>query len=135
MGGHPLDPFWNQDVIYCEGLASCRQCGELTHYVEVNFETPLCSQACVDAMWDEYFDACEVSRLKERIRQLDPMEERTRVPLSGFRAAVCAAVRKELEAEGRTVHHVTMETVLDETTGWTDSRPVDYWYVSKNAPR
>ncbi len=39
-----------------------------------------------------------------------------------------------LEAEGRTVHHVTMETVLDEATGWTDSRPVDYWYVSKANP-
>lgn len=36
----------------------CHQCGELTEYIEINYQGALCSEECLDEMDDEYFGWC-----------------------------------------------------------------------------
>lgn len=35
----------------------CWHCGELTAWVDINFEANLCSEECERAKWSEYFSA------------------------------------------------------------------------------
>lgn len=37
----------------------CHMCGELTEYIEANYEAYFCSEECVKEMDDRYFAACE----------------------------------------------------------------------------
>lgn len=36
---------------------ACWNCETMTAYVDLDFETHLCSEACRDVKWDEYFQA------------------------------------------------------------------------------
>ncbi len=41
--------------------APCSICGKEAHYVEISFESPICSKECAKQMWKEYVDT-QVSR-------------------------------------------------------------------------
>jgi hypothetical protein len=41
--------------------APCSICGKEAHYVEVSFESPICSKECAKQMWKLYVDT-QVSR-------------------------------------------------------------------------
>lgn len=42
----------------------CMICREPTTWLEINFEGPLCSEECDDKMWNDYYEACRQSDLK-----------------------------------------------------------------------
>ena len=52
----PGDP--DHEVVKVPGVRPCWQCGTLTRFAELNFEAHVCSEACNDAGWREYFEAC-----------------------------------------------------------------------------
>jgi len=59
MNKHP--EYLDIGMATCYNLAKpftrrCFICREFTTFIEVNFEAPLCSDQCVEAMWKEYFD-------------------------------------------------------------------------------
>ena len=37
----------------------CEVCKEKTSWVSMSFETHVCSEECLDALWKEYNDYCE----------------------------------------------------------------------------
>jgi hypothetical protein len=41
--------------------APCSICGKEAHYVEISFESPICSTECAKQMWKHYVDT-QVSR-------------------------------------------------------------------------
>lgn len=43
----------------------CWYCGTVTHFVELNFETHLCSEECNNAKWDEFARAVNKKALGE----------------------------------------------------------------------
>lgn len=45
-------------------LSSCCQCGELTNWLEINFEAPICSEECDNKAWKEYINACVRSDIR-----------------------------------------------------------------------
>jgi hypothetical protein len=46
------------EVIKLASLNPCWHCSRPTRWVELNFESHLCSEECTDAKWKEYFAAC-----------------------------------------------------------------------------
>lgn len=56
----PNDPY--NEVAKGPTARPCWRCGTETQFIELNFEAHVCSEACNDKGWQEYFDA-----LKERI--------------------------------------------------------------------
>ena len=36
----------------------CANCKEKTKWISISFETYVCSEECLDALWKEYHDAC-----------------------------------------------------------------------------
>jgi len=46
------------EVMKCPEAKPCWQCGTPTRFVELNFEAHVCSEACNDAAWRDYFEAC-----------------------------------------------------------------------------
>jgi hypothetical protein len=46
-------------VLYTgDDLIPCMGCGELCHWVEINFEAGICSTECSEKVWKEWADAC-----------------------------------------------------------------------------
>jgi hypothetical protein len=37
-------------------IANCWHCGDLTYWIDINFEAHLCSEECEDAKWDEFYE-------------------------------------------------------------------------------
>lgn len=45
-------------IIRAHEKQPCWNCGELTEYVDINYEAPLCSEECQNQKDLEYIDAC-----------------------------------------------------------------------------
>lgn len=41
-------------------IEPCCQCKEPTAWVDISFESPICSEECTRVMWDEYHEACRL---------------------------------------------------------------------------
>jgi len=62
---YPDAPLWFQPphgedddgAAKCPTTGPCWNCGTPTAYVDLDFEGHLCSEACRDVKWDEYFQA------------------------------------------------------------------------------
>jgi hypothetical protein len=48
-------------LIPANEAAPCSICGKEAHYVEISFESPICSKECAKQMWKLYVDT-QVSR-------------------------------------------------------------------------
>lgn len=48
----------------------CSICGKEAYYVEISFESPICSATCAKQMWKEYVDT-QVSRKYKLITQVN----------------------------------------------------------------
>jgi hypothetical protein len=46
------------DKLYIEQEEPCWHCGKPTHWVDLDFEAPLCFGECSRAKWREYLEAC-----------------------------------------------------------------------------
>ncbi len=42
-------------------LLPCWICFDLTFWLEINFEAPICSEECDNIAWEDYFKACKES--------------------------------------------------------------------------
>lgn len=49
---------WLNNTIVLDSAVECWMCGELTVFAELNFEAPLCSEACNNTAWAQYIRAC-----------------------------------------------------------------------------
>lgn len=48
-------------LLPASSTAPCSICGKEAHYVEISFESPICSAECAKQMWKHYVDT-QVSR-------------------------------------------------------------------------
>ncbi|TCS94596.1 hypothetical protein [Hazenella coriacea] len=46
----------------------CAYCGKEAHYVEISFETPICSPECAKQIWKEYVD----TQLSRKFKPVHP---------------------------------------------------------------
>ena len=42
-------------IMYSNKADNCTQCGALTNFIDVDFETHICSEECEDALINEFF--------------------------------------------------------------------------------
>lgn len=45
------------NILLCRGLYKCSVCGEITSYVEINYEGYFCSEECLEKFDKKYFQA------------------------------------------------------------------------------
>ena len=45
------------DMVFASSESPCWHCGEMTGWIEINFEAYLCSTECVDTKWAEFISA------------------------------------------------------------------------------
>ena len=43
------------NILLCRGLYKCSVCGEITSYVEINYEGYFCSEECLEKFDKKYF--------------------------------------------------------------------------------
>ncbi|KFZ40133.1 hypothetical protein AYX07_12810 [Thermoactinomyces sp. AS95] len=56
------DDLHGEDILLpANKTAPCSICGKEAYYVEISFESPICSKECAKQMWKEYVDT-QVSR-------------------------------------------------------------------------
>lgn len=59
---------WLMNCILASKEGPCWQCGEPTRFVEVNFEAYVCSAACDEAGWAEFYRAAVPEPQPEPLR-------------------------------------------------------------------
>jgi len=47
-----------EHLLYTDKDRVCRRCGSITHFVDIGFEAPFCSEECYEKTVDDYLD-CE----------------------------------------------------------------------------
>lgn len=52
----PYLSMWG-NMLKGKDVYKCMKCDNTTTWIEINFEGPLCSTVCEDAMWEEYWRA------------------------------------------------------------------------------
>lgn len=52
----------DNSMMACKDLRPCVMCKTLTRFIEINFCAFICSQACEDALDEEYRQACMKSK-------------------------------------------------------------------------
>jgi len=43
-------------LVKSDKIMKCTQCGEETHWLSLDFGTPICSEECLDFLEDEYME-------------------------------------------------------------------------------
>jgi hypothetical protein len=55
-------------LIKVQQSAPCTICGKKAHFVEISFESPICSPECAKQMWKQYVDT-QISRTYKTLGQ------------------------------------------------------------------
>ena len=55
-------------IVYLDSVTPCAVCSESTHFVDLDFETGICSEECSWVLWEEWVEANMIADRKQEMK-------------------------------------------------------------------